>query len=184
MSKLSRRSLVTTAAALPAITVPAAAEPYVVDDELVALADRAGRAFQVLDKGFEPFNVLDERVLDWRRQNPKPEWSAFGTWADEGARFVSKDGVAKKDDYYAAVAEWKRQKEAFERECGYAELREANNAKLGVFLEVLEKMAEKPALSIRGIVAKARAARLNPDIADDRDLLQSIIDDLLALGAA
>jgi hypothetical protein len=29
----------------------------------------------------------------------------------------------------------------------------------------------------------SRAALLNPDIADDRDLLRSIIDDLLALGA-
>jgi hypothetical protein len=75
-------------------------------------------------------------------------------------------------------------KRPFERECGYAERLEVNNAKLEVFLEVLEKMTEKPALSIRGIVAKARAARLNPDIADDRDLLRSIIDDLLALGAA
>jgi hypothetical protein len=64
--------LVTTAATLPALTVSAAAEPYVVDDELVTLADKAGRTFQVLDKSLELFNVLDEGILGWLHDNPKP----------------------------------------------------------------------------------------------------------------
>jgi len=72
MSKLSRRSVVTSAAALPVLAVPAVAAAGDTDARLEELAQEVTSACERL--GYVCGSILEpaeEKIFDWLRQNPQ-----------------------------------------------------------------------------------------------------------------
>ena len=70
---ISRRSLVTTAAALPALAVPAVAADHVGDDaELLRLGDEVKAAWERLGDACDVLGVAEAKVSKWRKPRRLP----------------------------------------------------------------------------------------------------------------
>ena len=81
---ISRRSLVTTAAALPALAVPAVAA----DDntaDLLRLADEVKAAWEQFGDACDALGVTEAKVAKWRKSNPLPDDDAGFTMWEAGA---------------------------------------------------------------------------------------------------
>jgi hypothetical protein len=153
MSELSRRSLVTTAAALPALVVPAVAAN---DNtaELLRLADEVKAAWEQLGDACDALGVAEAKVSKWRKSNPLP---------DDDAGFTMWEAACK-------------------RECDYTEAKAAEEAASDKLSDAIDALCRTPARTIRGLVVKARATKIDEGGMFD-GLRQSIIDNLLALDA-
>ena len=86
MSSISRRSMITTAAAPPALTVPAVAADDVGDDaELLRLAAEVKAAWEQLGDACDALGVAEAKVAKWRKSNPLPDDDAGFTMWEAGA---------------------------------------------------------------------------------------------------
>jgi hypothetical protein len=153
---ISRRSLVTTAAALPALAVPAVAA----DDntaDLLRLADEVKAAWEQFGDACDALGVTEAKVAKWRKSNPLP---------DDDAGFTMWEAACK-------------------RECDHTEAKAGEEAASDKLSDAIERMCNTPARTIRGLIAKARLCKIDPDCIGDH-MTESIVDDLLALdgGAA
>jgi hypothetical protein len=158
MSNLSRRSLIGTAAALPALAIPAVlpsaasaesapTQPAAADDgELVALVDQLFEA----EREFGRLNAIHDKLDDPKRKD--------------------KAGRGPK---------------------GVVAARRAEAAASDRLFELIEQVADTPATTLRGTIAKARCcAWFNPKgnwedmpfTDPNNDILRSLVFDLMAIG--
>ena len=150
-SKLSRRSVVTTAAALPALAVPTVAAEQN-EAELIRLAAEVKAAWERFGDACDALGVAEAKVAKWRKSNPLP---------DDDAGFTVWEAACK-------------------RECDYSEAKAGEEAASD---KLSDALCRTPARTIRGLVVKARATKIDEGGMYD-GLRQSIIDNLLALDAA
>jgi hypothetical protein len=159
---ISRRSLVTTAAVLPALAVPAAsalaAGEAGEDAKLRRLGDEVRSAYEALGLVLDALAVAERRLFQWRHANPEP------------------------DKESAAWIEWPKREAAFKRACGYDEARAAGDEANDKLDDAIDAACETPARTMRGLIAKARIGEIDPEVVGQY-VAQSIIDDLLALDA-
>jgi hypothetical protein len=155
---ISRRSLVTTAAALPMIAATAPALAGGDDGELLRLGAEVKRAYDALGDAIDVQGVAEEKLFDWRDRNPEP------------------------DKESAAWIEWLQRDVAFGRECGCYEAHAAEIVASNKLHAAIDRLCQTPATSLRGLIVKARLGGIDPD-ALGRFLTPSILDDLLALAA-
>jgi hypothetical protein len=164
MSKLSRRSLVTTAAALPVLAVPAAsalaAGKAGDDTELLRLAAAVETAYDALGDALEVQEAAELKFFQWRETNPEPN-----------------------DQDSAGWFKWRQGKEALRSTSGHYEA----DAVVGVASDTLEaaidKLCETRAHTVCGLIEKARLGEMDDVVLGNR-INRSILDDLLALDAA
>ena len=141
----------TTAAALPALAVPAVAADHVGDDaELLRLGDEVKAAWERLGDACDVLGVAEAKVSKWRKSNPLP---------DDDAGFTLWEAACK-------------------RECDYTEAKAAEEAASDKLSDAIEALCRTPARTIRGLIAKARAASID---GPHEHITRSIVDDLLAL---
>jgi hypothetical protein len=202
MSNLSRRSIVASAAALPALAVPVvAASIGKPDAEIVALSSQLARAWDIgLHDACAALSIADEKVFEWKRLNPEPSKVKASDDPQKSARideiiaelrplFADTQDYDADAKYDIAIREWQEKKAAFERESGHDEASAAEGAANDEVSRIIDAMSGIPACSIRGLIAKARVADKTLRSANGEPHSQadenvwSIIDDLLAMGA-
>jgi hypothetical protein len=199
MPNLSRRHLVTAAAALPALAMPAAvlpvaalAKPIAAPAELdpvIELAERTIKTWDEFGAAITAVSPLEELKFDWRRKNPPPEQEAADVVVEQ-----SRDAAGylicnvrcepsgqieqKKIAHNRAYRNWERRKARFAKRCGYSaayakqcEVHDAHSA-------VRDQLEETQPRTWAGFVAKARAAR---HLDQDEALCQQIAVDIATM---
>lgn len=152
----SRRSILRGAIATPlaaAMTLPMPSP----DVALFALESRIKRAMEAHEAAIDAMDHAESAMIAWRKHNPPP-----GHHTGAG---------------YEEMQDWRRRKQAAERNCRYRELEDAQSAACDREAEVLRELGEMPARTLDGLRFKARYADRLVDVA------RFIVADLQAMGA-
>jgi hypothetical protein len=191
----SRRAFLTgvaAAAALPiaaALPVTAPALPSIDQptlDPVIALAQRAIDAWNDFEEKCLVTSNAEELVIDWKNANPRPELRphTVGSNEDYLAFQVGRSTYDPNADLAAAVKEqeeavrtWGKSRRAVERRSGYARAEQVQNRASEHFGEIRDELEDLRPISIFGLRAKARAAR----VSHDDGLQQAIVYDIGAL---
>jgi hypothetical protein len=193
MSQLSRRSLVTTAAALPALAVVAAVPalatpiaPPVELDPVVELAERTIKTWDEFGAAITAVSPFEELKFDWCRKNPPPkqtEVDCVVAKSEDEAGYtihnIRTEPLAQIKRRTTAFERdwrnWQRRKARFAKRCGYAaayakqcEIGDAHSA-------VRDQLEQTTPRNWVGLIAKARAAR---HLDQDETLCQQIAFDI------
>ena len=169
MSNLSRRSIVASATALPALAVPAAAIPALAnadDDKLVTLAAAVERVWDdTLPAARNLQQIAEVKMWEWKQNNPHPL---------DGARPAAT----------SAIRAWEERRAKSKKAFGLDEVESAVSSARNELDGALDAMCETPARSLRGLVAKARALQKVYDGSRPDERFRSIVNDLLAMGVS
>jgi hypothetical protein len=164
MSKLSRRSLVTAAAALPTLAVPAAsalaAGDAGDDAELLRLAAAVETAYDALGDAIDVQGAAELKFFQWRETNPEPNDNDSADWF-----------------------KWRQCKEALRGTSGHYEADAAAGVASDTLEAAVDKLCGTRAHTICGLIEKARVGEIDDVVLGTR-INRSILDDLLALDAA
>jgi hypothetical protein len=120
--------------------------------ELIRLAAEVKAAWERFGDACDALGVAEAKVAKWRKSNPLP---------DDDAGFTMWEAACK-------------------RECGYSEAKAGEEAATDKLSDAIDALCRTPARTIRGLVVKARATKIDEGGMYD-GLRQSIIDNLLAL---
>jgi hypothetical protein len=159
MSKLSRRSLVTSAAALPALAVPALAEGAGDDAELLRLAAAVETAYDALGNAIDVQGAAESKFFQWKETNPEPSDEDSADWF-----------------------KWRQRQEVLRCASGYYEADAAAGVASGTLEAAVDQLCETRAHTICGLIEKARLGEIDDVVLGNR-INRSILDDLLALNA-
>jgi hypothetical protein len=166
MSNLSRRSIVASATALPALAVPAAAIPAlgnVDDDKLVTLAAAVEMAWDdKLPAALNLQQIAEVKMWEWKKKNPHP-------------LDVARPATP------AAIRAWEERNAKAKRTFALDEVESAVSSARNELDGALDAMCETPARSLRGVIAKARALQKVYDGSRPDERFRSIVNDLLAM---
>jgi len=181
---LSRRAMLRGVAAVPAIAIlPAAAAavqrlPIMTeegDDPVVALADRAIKAwneFEAANRACQPF---DEAMCKWRKENPPPEPYKFEELCRELDPAVTGLNECEQErEHRAAMAKYKRRVRAADRRTGHAKAWAIEGAACVAATKATDALCDAVPRTFQRLAAKARADRL----IDDPNLKHSIVWDI------
>jgi hypothetical protein len=189
MPNLSRRHLVTTAAALPALAVvaavPALATPVELDP-VIELAERTIKTWDEFGAAIRAAAPFEKLQFNWRDKNPPPEKPKPDGEVTESqdaagnmilhirteARARSKRRQALYDRAYKS---WERRKTRFEKSCGYDDAFAKQDEIGDTHRDVRDQLEEAHPRTWAGLIAKARAAR---HLDQDETLCQQIAFDI------
>jgi hypothetical protein len=176
MPTLSRRHLLTSTGALPALAVvaavPALATPTAPAelDPVIELAERAIKTWDDLNAAISATDTFGESMFDWRLKNPPPEKGESPTQIDKSEdaagrtimriRCGSSSEIKQRkalDD--RAYRNWQRREARFAKQCGYADAEKKQQEVETVQDEALDRLNDAHPRTWAGLVAKARAAR-------------------------
>lgn len=188
------------AAAVPAIAaLPAAATASAFEqvDPIIDLAERTIRAWEDHGRAIQAFAPFDQAMMDWRRENPAPEFAAYKTVKAEydatgqvlnrkevGEYFVSKmdEGainklMAETAAEKRAMANWRRRERRAEERTGHVKADAAVAAACHASVDLIRELTQTRPRTVAGLFAKARVARivcmdeLNEQLAWDSGML-------------
>jgi hypothetical protein len=149
MSNLSRRSLISSAAALPALALPAVAAaaapstaPAVTaaalaraSDPVFALAERVMQTHDAHSAACEARSAPEEALFEWRKNNPPPDESDL------------------------QAPEWRRRRRAAEQRTGFAKAEANQSAACDAAWDAIDTLRDTVPQAFAGLAAKARAWR-------------------------
>jgi hypothetical protein len=161
-SKLSRRSLVTTAATLPVLAVTAASASALAagdDVELRRLAASVETAYDALGDALD-VQGAESKFFQWKETNPEPSDEDSADWF-----------------------KWRQRQEVLRGTSGYYEADAAAGVASGILEAAVDQLCETRAHTICGLIEKARLGEIDDVVLGNR-INRSILDDLLALDAA
>jgi hypothetical protein len=141
---------------------------------VVGLWERLGAVLNEVDR-------YEDAMLEWWRQNPKPEWpgpslSTRPTFAELRKSIDAHSKACERDEraYEAERAAWAEREETAEWQAGKAASEEHQTAFWSEQKRVVEMLVAMPATTLEGCRIKARLALLM----DEEDLAWSIVQDL------
>jgi hypothetical protein len=193
MSTLSRRHLVTTAVALPALAVVAAVPalatpiaPLVELDPVIELAEGTIKTWDEFGAAIRAAAPFEKLQFDWRDKNPPPEkpkpdgevtesQDAAGNMILHIRTEARARSKRKQALYDRAYKSWERRKTRFEKSCGYDGAFAKQDEIGGTHRDVRDQLEEARPRTWAGLVAKARAAR---HLDQDETLCQQIAFDI------
>jgi hypothetical protein len=155
----SRRALIAAAAALP---IAAAATPSLAagdDAELVRLAAAVETAYDALGDAIDVESVADTRLFQWWDSNPKPKILREFLDAETDVE-RERIGELAAD---AAWDEWRQREAAFKRDSGHDEATAAEGVASDKLHAAIKTLCDTRACSLRGLFAKARLCKIDPD---------------------
>ena len=191
-STLTRRALVASTAAIPAVALPAIPAVHAASELAIEqLGTELSAAIDDHSAVCDRVEIAEDAMWEWERRNPKPELNETydadyiramdKVAADLRAAVQSKDKT-QQDAHDAAVKAWTQRKEVAERECGYTAVHNAEGAVCNETKRLIDALAETPAGSLRALKMKAAFAALAVKTYDGTtlpyDLARSVIDDI------
>jgi hypothetical protein len=167
-----RRSLVTSATALPALAVPTIPAAHAASELAIEqLGTELSAAIDDHSAVCDRLEIAEEAMWEWERRNPKPEMSETDdadytramerVAADLRAAVKIKDKT-QQDAHDVAVKAWTQRKEVAERECGYATVHDAEVTICDETERLIDALAETPAGSLRAL-KKRRPSPRSPE---------------------
>jgi hypothetical protein len=189
----TRRAVLAGASAMPIVVIAETAAAaskcdeqrlFAIEAEVTELTARAKTAGHVFDEA-------EETMFEWRRRDPEPtvresrkeiekKFDPVSGFEELRWRFDDADLEAATQEHDLAMNEWCAREQLAKNECGY-DVKQAGFNKLLEEEEALyDEVAEIPARTMDGLRCKARLAKASDDFPE---LMQSIVDDVLALKA-
>jgi hypothetical protein len=105
MSNLSRRLLISSIAALPALALPAVAISHPSDAELEKLLQQLQNTWEGLDEACTPREATDLLWFEWRRLNPDASQYAENAFKEECGYFAAITGEERANALVDAAIE-------------------------------------------------------------------------------
>jgi hypothetical protein len=133
-------------------------------DPVIALAERAIKAWDAHGAACEAFSPFEEAMFEWRDKNPQPAMpksdegaigldtaGAMGLSEDEQKliriwrRVPTAESEAVKKEHKAAMARWGRRERAAKRRSGFAKAESSANAACQASDEAMRALRDTPA---------------------------------------
>jgi hypothetical protein len=186
---LNRRAALGALASAPALALASSASPVHPDAALFAMQsaiDAADRELEAAQAVLNPAQVAYFRKRPDRPAEPEVEFLAEERQAIDllGAARRIREGKPPLPDWVAhgqAVADYERECERLEAECGVAAAEEMQAAAHETISQVQADLVGTPAKTLAGLIFKARYAAAHYEGDYDDDVMSSIVDDLLAM---
>jgi hypothetical protein len=185
---LSRRGAL--AGALPALAVaslpPAATAASIAnpDADLLSLQAEVEAADADHNTALAAFDRADDVYSALRSQPPEDSPDRDDDEMLARVRtLIAEYKLPSSEPFNQAVTAWRAEDERLKHECGVVQAEADVAARCDKVAEVRARITATPATTIRGLIFKARYAAEHYPEDYDVDTMQSIVDDLVAMGA-